>query len=99
MTNFYICFPLLFSTCWYVVELAQSYPVVLETFKQASDVIRYDLELVQQGPAKPLNQTDKTQPALLTASVNCGAFSGAAGSKPPLSLAIVWVNTPHYSAA
>lgn len=71
MTNFTFAFPGQGSQhVGMLAELAQSYPVVLETFKQASDVLGYDLwELVQQGPAETLNQTDKTQPALLTASV------------------------------
>lgn len=44
--------------------------VLIETFKQASEVLGYDLwQLCQQGPVENLNQTDKTQPALLTASV------------------------------
>jgi [acyl-carrier-protein] S-malonyltransferase len=43
---------------------------VIETFEQASDALGYNLwELCQNGPAEDLNQTDKTQPALLTASV------------------------------
>ncbi|HEY7865780.1 MAG TPA: ACP S-malonyltransferase [Psychromonas sp.] len=71
MTNFTFAFPGQGSQhVGMLAELAQSYPVVLDTFKQASDVLGYDLwELVQQGPAETLNQTDKTQPALLTASV------------------------------
>jgi len=44
--------------------------VVMQTFEQASDVIGYDLwKLCQEGPVETLNETDKTQPALLTASV------------------------------
>ncbi|OOF36949.1 ACP S-malonyltransferase [Rodentibacter heidelbergensis] len=51
-------------------ELASVYPVVLETFKQASEALGYDLwQLVQQGPAEELNKTWQTQPALLAASV------------------------------
>ncbi|OOF89372.1 [acyl-carrier-protein] S-malonyltransferase [Rodentibacter ratti] len=51
-------------------ELATAYPVVLETFKQASEALGYDLwQLVQQGPAEELNKTWQTQPALLAASV------------------------------
>jgi len=71
MTNFTFAFPGQGSQhVGMLAELAQSWPVVLETFKQASDVLGYDLwDLVQQGPAETLNQTDKTQPALLTASV------------------------------
>ncbi len=53
-----------------LAELATEYPVVEETFKQASDVLGYDLwQLVQQGPAEELNKTWQTQPALLAASV------------------------------
>ncbi|MGB5446775.1 MAG: ACP S-malonyltransferase [Psychromonas sp.] len=71
MTNFTFAFPGQGSqTVGMLAELAQSYPVVQETFQEASDVLGYDLwQLVQQGPAEALNQTDKTQPALLTASV------------------------------
>jgi len=44
--------------------------IVQQAFKEASDAIGYDLwQLVSQGPAEQLNQTDFTQPALLTASV------------------------------
>ncbi|MBM2608446.1 ACP S-malonyltransferase [Pasteurella multocida] len=53
-----------------LAELATEYPVVEDTFKQASDVLGYDLwQLVQQGPAEELNKTWQTQPALLAASV------------------------------
>jgi [acyl-carrier-protein] S-malonyltransferase len=45
-------------------------PVILETFAEASEALGYDLwALTQQGPEEKLNQTDKTQPAILTASV------------------------------
>ncbi|MFY1027568.1 ACP S-malonyltransferase [Actinobacillus seminis] len=53
-----------------LAELAGQFPPVEETFKQASEVLGYDLwQLVQQGPAEELNKTWQTQPALLTASV------------------------------
>ena len=53
-----------------LAELAAQFPLVEETFKQASEVLGYDLwKLVQQGPAEELNKTWQTQPALLTASV------------------------------
>ena len=40
------------------------------TFKEASQALGYDLwQLINQGPAEKLNQTNYTQPALLTASV------------------------------
>ena len=44
--------------------------VVQNTFKEASAALGYDLwDLVAHGPAEQLNQTNFTQPALLTASV------------------------------
>lgn len=53
-----------------LAELAGQFPIVEETFKQASEVLGYDLwQLVQQGPAEELNKTWQTQPALLAASV------------------------------
>ena len=53
-----------------LAELAVQFPVVEETFKQASEALGYDLwQLVQQGPAEELNKTWQTQPALLVASV------------------------------
>lgn len=51
-----------------VNALAAQYPLVQETFRQASEVLGYDLmALVREGPEDTLNSTEKTQPALLTA--------------------------------
>ncbi|EKO3655833.1 ACP S-malonyltransferase [Vibrio metschnikovii] len=53
-----------------LAELGEQYDVVKQTFSQASEVLGYDLwALVQQGPAEDLNQTYRTQPAILAASV------------------------------
>ena len=58
------------QTVGMLAELAGDYPIVQETFKQASEVLGYNLwQLVQEGPAEELNKTWQTQPALLTASV------------------------------
>lgn len=44
--------------------------MVRQTFQEASGALGYDVwALTQQGPIEALNQTDKTQPVLLTASV------------------------------
>ncbi len=44
--------------------------VVIDTFSEASSALGYDLwSLCQQGPEEQLNQTDKTQPAILAASI------------------------------
>ncbi len=53
-----------------LAELAQQQPLIQHTFSEASDALGYDLwALTQQGPEESLNQTDKTQPAILTASI------------------------------
>ncbi|HBO38536.1 MAG TPA: [acyl-carrier-protein] S-malonyltransferase [Pasteurellaceae bacterium] len=53
-----------------LADLAAHFPVVEETFRQASEALGYDLwQLVQQGSAEELNKTWQTQPALLAASV------------------------------
>lgn len=53
-----------------LAELADEFPIVQQTFAVASDVLSYDLwQLVQQGPEDKLNETQHTQPALLTSSV------------------------------
>lgn len=44
--------------------------IIQNTFQEASKALGYDVwQLVAQGPAEQLNQTNFTQPALLTASV------------------------------
>ncbi|MBH0034705.1 ACP S-malonyltransferase [Pseudoalteromonas sp. NZS71_1] len=51
-------------------ELLESSDIVKATFAEASNALGYDLaELVLNGPEEKLNQTHRTQPALLTASV------------------------------
>lgn len=53
-----------------LAELAQQFESVNNTFSEASDALGYDLwSLVQNGPVEDLNQTSRTQPALLAASV------------------------------
>lgn len=50
--------------------LAQSEPLVEQTFAEASEVLGYDLwQLCQNGPEEQLGSTDRTQPAMLTAGV------------------------------
>lgn len=53
-----------------LAELGEQHEVVKQTFSQASEVLGYDLwALTQQGPEEELNQTHRTQPAILAASV------------------------------
>jgi [acyl-carrier-protein] S-malonyltransferase len=50
-------------------DLAEKYDIIKATFDEASQVLGYDLWDLVQNDAESLNQTDKTQPALLTSSV------------------------------
>ncbi|MFW7523023.1 ACP S-malonyltransferase [Vibrio ostreicida] len=71
MSNFAIVFPGQGSQAiGMLAELGEQYESVKQTFDQASEVLGYDLwALIQNGPAEDLNQTFRTQPALLAASV------------------------------
>jgi len=69
-------------------ELASENPIIQETFAEASQVLGYDLwSLVQEGPAEDLNQTDKTQPALLCASVALWRLWLQKGGETPIIMA------------
>jgi len=53
-----------------LADLYQNYPLVQDTFNEASAALGYDLwALIANGPEEQLNETQRTQPALLTASV------------------------------
>ena len=52
-----------------LLSLADSYPIVRETFAHASDALDIDLwSMIQRGPQDLLNLTENAQPALLAAS-------------------------------
>ncbi len=71
-----------------LAELGAQYPLVMDTFKEASDALGYDLwALVQQGPVESLNQTDKTQPAILAASIALWRLWLAEGGEHPAYVA------------
>jgi len=68
--------------------LATDYSQVVDTFDLASDVLGYDLwQLVQDGPGDELNETDKTQPAMLAAGVAVWRVWQDAGGADPLLMA------------
>ncbi len=51
-------------------ELSTVFPQVQSTFSEASEALGYDLwKLVSEGPEQDLNQTERTQPAMLAAGV------------------------------
>ncbi len=62
--------------------------VVQDTFTEASEALGYDLwQLIQTGPVETLNQTNITQPALLTASVALWRLWHASSAATPALLA------------
>ena len=69
-------------------ELAAQHGQVGETFAEAGEVLGYDLwQLVQDGPAEDLNQTDRTQPAMLAAGVSVWRVWQAQGGASPAVMA------------
>lgn len=68
--------------------LAEEFDVVLDTWREAGDALGYDLwTLVQEGPQERLDQTEVTQPAMLTAGVAAWRCWQAAGGAEPQRMA------------
>ncbi len=69
-----------------LAELAAQYPVVKETFAEASAVLKLDLwQTVHEGPEATLNQTQITQPAMLAAGVaTWRVWQSRGGAQPRL---------------
>ncbi len=67
-------------------DLAEQHAVIRETFTEAGDVLGLDMwHLVSQGPQERLNQTEITQPVLLTASTALWrAWQARNGSLPDI---------------
>lgn len=58
------------QTLGMLADLSEQYPIIVETFAEASEALGQDLwAIAQQGPDTVLNSTENTQPILLTASV------------------------------
>ena len=69
-------------------DLAAEFPVVQQTYAQASEVLGYDLwQLIQDGPAEKLSATVVTQPAMLTAGVAAYRVWQTAGGVEPTQMA------------
>jgi [acyl-carrier-protein] S-malonyltransferase len=63
-------------------------PAVAATFDEASSVLGWDVrKLVQAGPAEELNRTERTQPALLAASIAVWRVWKAQAKSMPKALA------------
>jgi [acyl-carrier-protein] S-malonyltransferase len=71
-----------------LAELGAQQTLVRDTFGEASEALGYDLwALTQQGPEERLNETDKTQPAILTASIALWRLWQAEGGACPAFVA------------
>lgn len=71
-----------------LAELGAQQHVIIDTFAEASAALGYDLwALTQQGSEEQLNQTDKTQPAILAASVALWRLWQAEGGPRPAFVA------------
>ncbi len=69
-------------------DLAAAFPLVRETFEEASDALGSDLwTLSQQGPAEELNRTENTQPAMLAADIAVWRVWNEQGGPEPMLLA------------
>jgi [acyl-carrier-protein] S-malonyltransferase len=71
-----------------LAEHGAQQPLIIDTFAEASAALGYDLwALCQQGPQELLNQTDKTQPAILAASIALWRLWLAEGGARPAFVA------------
>ena len=71
-----------------LAELAQTEQQVQATFAEASEVLGYDLwKVVSEGPADKLNQTNITQPAMLSAGIAVWRLWEEKGGVMPVVLA------------
>lgn len=71
-----------------LAEMGAQHAIVRDTFAEASNALGYDIwALVQDGPEERLNQTDKTQPAILTVSIALWRLWQAEGGVQPAYVA------------
>jgi len=64
-------------------DLAEKYPIALQTFAEADDALGYSLsQICFEGPEDQLRLTEITQPAILTASVAAWRVLDEKGIKP-----------------
>lgn len=89
MSNFAFIFPGQGSQSVGMADkLIKESAVARSTFEEAADALGYDLsQLIAQGPEEQLNQTDKTQPAILTMSVAIYRCLQEQGVELPLIMA------------
>lgn len=77
--------------------LAASSPIVQDTFREAGEVLGWDLpKLVADGPAEELNRTERTQPALLAAGI--AVWRVWQSRQPPAPAALAGHSLGEYAA-
>ncbi|MGV6817269.1 MAG: ACP S-malonyltransferase [Thiotrichales bacterium] len=68
--------------------LADTHPIVRQTFEEASDILSLDLwKLSQEGPESGLNATENTQPIMLAAGIAVCRVWVSHGGPAPVTLA------------
>ena len=76
-------------------DLYAAYPIVRETFQQASAVLGYDLRQLIDTDDEKLNQTRYTQPAILTTSIAIFRLLQEKGFEPDM---VAGLSLGEYSA-
>lgn len=76
-------------------DLYAVYPIVRETFQQASAVLGYDLRQLIDTDDEKLNQTRYTQPAILTTSIAIFRLLQEKGFEPDM---VAGLSLGEYSA-
>src|SRR5512143_4212098 len=86
MTKFAFVFPGQGSQSRGMMNGYAEFPVVRDTFTEASDVLKQDMwQLVAEGSDAELNATVNTQPIMLTAGVAVyRAWHSQSGAKPAI---------------
>src|SRR5450631_453764 len=86
MTKFAFVFPGQGSQSRGMMNGYADYPVVRDTFSEASDILKQDLwQLVAEGSDADLNATVNTQPIMLTAGIAVyRAWLSQNGAKPEI---------------
>jgi len=68
--------------------LSESFPIVQQTFQEASDVLGKDLwQMANEGPEADLNNTENTQPAMLAAGIATWRVWQEQGGCSPVGMA------------
>jgi len=80
-----------------LADIAAKFPVIVNTFNEASDALGYDMwDLCQNGPLARLNSTEVTQPTMLTADI--ALYRLLQERKPVMAKAVAGHSLGEYSA-